>query len=171
MLFSLSAFSRGIGSAAGCAAGGAAAAPAARLAFTASTIFLTAGAVVAPASATLPATFATFVIVSLFLEKFGDLLIDPLALSAGALRAFKGGNLVFEAPADESLFSLLTKRFVKTKKYAPQAIETFKKLIHLSGLPIHGRKLNEFLKSFNCLRGVLLGLYETHSTFWTSNSR
>src|SRR5688572_32260552 len=68
MLFSLSAFSRGIGSAgaAGCTA--AAAAAAARLAFTASTIFLTADAVVAPALATLPATFATFVIVSLFLE-------------------------------------------------------------------------------------------------------
>ena len=73
-------------------------------------------------------------------NKFGDLLIDPLALSTGALRAFKGGNLVFEAPADESLFSLLTKRFVKTKQYAPQAIETFKKLIQLSGLPVHGRR-------------------------------
>ena len=77
-------------------------------------------------------------------NKFGDLLIDPLALSAGALRAFKGGNLVFEAPADESLFSLLTKRFVKTKQYAPQAIETFKKLIQLSGLPVHGRKSKKF---------------------------
>src|SRR5688572_985036 len=71
MLFSLSAFSRGIGrAAAGCAAaaGCTAAAAAARFAFTASTIFLTADAVVAPALATLPATFATFVIVSLFLE-------------------------------------------------------------------------------------------------------
>ena len=77
-------------------------------------------------------------------NKFGDLLVDPVALSAGSLRAFKGGNLVFEAPADESLYSLLTKRFIKTKQYAPQAIETFKKLIQLSGLPVHGRKSKKF---------------------------
>jgi hypothetical protein len=73
-------------------------------------------------------------------NQFGGLTIDPVALTAGRLRAYNGGNLVFEAPADESLHSLLTKRFVKTKRYTPDAVETFKKLVELAGLPVHGRK-------------------------------
>src|ERR1043165_1645841 len=32
-------------------------------------------------------------------NKFGDLLVDPVAVSAGVLRAFQGGNLAFGAPA------------------------------------------------------------------------
>lgn len=73
-------------------------------------------------------------------NRFGTLSIDPIALQAGKLQAYDGGNLVFEAPADASLHDLLTKRFVKTKQYSPLAVDTFKKLVELAGLPIHGRK-------------------------------
>ena len=74
-------------------------------------------------------------------SQFGDLLIDPVALKAGQLRAFKGSILVLEAPAEEALYSLLTKRFVKTKQYTSQAVGMFRKLVDLAGLPIHDRKV------------------------------
>jgi len=53
-------------------------------------------------------------------DRFGNLTIDPESLQAGRLRAFEGGNLVLEAPADSTLYDLLTKRFVKTKQYTPR---------------------------------------------------
>jgi len=87
---------------------------------------------------------------------FGDLVIDPVALAAGRLRAFNGGNLVLEAPADDSLHSLLTKRFVKTKLYTTQAVETFKKLVELAGLPIHDRKS----KKHKLIRGGVIQFYK-----------
>lgn len=59
----------------------------------------------------------------------------------------KGGNL--ETLADESPFSLLTKRFIKIKKCEPQAIETLRKLVKMSALPIHGRKS----KKYQLIRG------------------
>lgn len=71
------------------------------------------------------------------------LFVDPIFLVAGRLRVFKDGNLVLEALADESLFILLTKRLVKTKQYTAQAIETFKNLVHMYGLPIHGLRIKE----------------------------
>jgi hypothetical protein len=61
-------------------------------------------------------------------------------MQAGKVRAFDGGNLVHEAPADATLYDLLTKRFVKTKQYTPAAISTFSKLVQLTGLPVHRRK-------------------------------
>lgn len=74
-------------------------------------------------------------------NRFGNLVIDPVALKAGRLCAFvEGGRLALDAPADDSLYSLLTKWFVKTKRYTPQAVETFKKLVELAGLPVHGRR-------------------------------
>jgi hypothetical protein len=73
-------------------------------------------------------------------NQFGNLTIDPASLAAGRVQAFHGGSLVLEAPADGTLHSLLTKRFVKMKQYTPQAVETFKQLVELSGLPVHGRK-------------------------------
>lgn len=73
-------------------------------------------------------------------NQFGNLVVDPVALQSGRLRAFDGSNLVLEAPTDSSLNDLLTKRFVKSKKYTPDAVETFKKLVELAGLPVHGRK-------------------------------
>ena len=73
-------------------------------------------------------------------NRFGKLVLDPVSLMAGRLRAFDGGSLVLDAPADESLYSLLTKRFDKTKQYTPKAVETFKKLVELSDLPVRGRK-------------------------------
>jgi len=59
---------------------------------------------------------------------------------AGKLRAFDSGKLVLEAPAGESLYDLLTKRFTQRKQYTPQAVMTFKKLVELAGLPVYGGK-------------------------------
>jgi hypothetical protein len=42
-------------------------------------------------------------------SQFGKVVIDPVALQAGSLRAFDGGSLVFEAPVDQTLYDLLTK--------------------------------------------------------------
>jgi hypothetical protein len=86
-------------------------------------------------------------------NRFGSLTIDPVALQAGSLRAFNGGDPVLEAPADETLYSLLTKRFVKTKQYTPEAVNTFRRLAELAGLPLHGRKS----KKHQLLRGQVAG--------------
>lgn len=94
-------------------------------------------------------------------NKFGNLTIDPVSLMAGRLKAFSdGGGLVLEAPADHSLFDLLTKRFVKTKSYTPAAVEAFKKLVDLSGLPIHGRKS----KKHQLIRGGTIQFYNDPDT-------
>ena len=76
-------------------------------------------------------------------DRFGDLTIDPTALAGGQVKAFEGGHLVFKAPSDEILYDLLTKRFVKTKQYTPQAVKIFTELVKLAGLPVHGRKSNK----------------------------
>jgi len=52
-------------------------------------------------------------------------------------------HLVFEASSDDTLHGLLTKRFVKTKQYTPQAVKTFTKLVELAGLPVHKRRSNK----------------------------
>lgn len=69
---------------------------------------------------------------------FGTLSIDPIALQAGKLQVYDGGNLVLETPADASLHDLLTKPFVKTRQRSPPAMDTFKKLVELAGLPVYG---------------------------------
>jgi len=76
-------------------------------------------------------------------DRFGDLAIDPTALAVGQMKAFKDGHLVFEAPSDETLHDLLTKRFTKMKHYTPHAVKTFTGLVKLAGLPVHGRKSNK----------------------------
>jgi len=76
-------------------------------------------------------------------DRFGNLTIGSIALVAGHVKAFKGGHLVFEAPSDETLHALLTKRFVKTKQCTLQAVKTFTKLVELRGLPVHGRRSNK----------------------------
>lgn len=88
-------------------------------------------------------------------DRFGNLTINPLSLQAGRVRAFEGGNLVLDAPADSTLYDLLTKRFVKTKQYTPQAVETFKRLVELAGLPVHGRKS----KKHQLMRGGAVQFY------------
>ena len=58
------------------------------------------------------------------------------------------------APADKSLHNLLTKWLVTKKKYSQHAIETFKKLVEMSGLPVYGKHskkhkmLGEVVQSF-----------------------
>jgi hypothetical protein len=77
-------------------------------------------------------------------DRFGNLTLDLVALQVGKVRAFDGGNLVLEAPADAALYDLLTKRFGKTKQYTPAAISTFKKLVELAGLAVHGRQSRKY---------------------------
>jgi len=73
-------------------------------------------------------------------KRFGNLTIDPVALQADSLRALADdGDVMFQTQVDESLYDLLTKRFDKSKRYTPHAVETFKRLAALAGLPIHGR--------------------------------
>jgi hypothetical protein len=74
--------------------------------------------------------------------KLGNLQIDPNLLRAGRVKAYIGGTLVIDCPADKSLQDLLTKQFITTSHYTPQAVETFKKLIKLSGVPIEGHRRN-----------------------------
>jgi hypothetical protein len=88
-------------------------------------------------------------------NQFGNLVVDPVALQAGRLRAFDGGRLVFEAPADQTLYDLLTKRFVKARRYTPAAVEAFKKLVELAGLPVNGRHS----KKHKLLRGGAIQFY------------
>ena len=88
-------------------------------------------------------------------NQFGNLVVDPVTLQAGRLRAFDGSNLMLEAPADSSLYDLLTKPFVKSNKYTPDAVETFKKLVELAGLPVHGRKS----KKHQLIRGGAVQYY------------
>jgi len=83
-------------------------------------------------------------------DRFGDLTVDPIALAAGQVKAFKGGHLAMEAPSDETLHALLTKRFVKTTQYAQQAVKTFTELVKLAGLPMHGRRSSKH----KLIRGV-----------------
>src|SRR6218665_274738 len=92
-------------------------------------------------------------------NQFGSLTIDPLALEAGKLRAFtQVGGLALEAPADHSLYDLMTKRLFKTKQYTPAAVDTFKKLVDLAGLPIHGRKS----KKHQLIRGGAIQYYNNN---------
>lgn len=62
---------------------------------------------------------------------------------------------MLEAPADQALYDLLTKRFVKTKRYTPAAVETFKKLVGMAGLPVHGGKS----KKHQLIRGGAIQYY------------
>jgi hypothetical protein len=82
-------------------------------------------------------------------DRFGNLTLGLVSLKAGKVRAFDGDNLVLEAPADAALYDLFTKRFVKTKHYTPAAISTFKKLVELASLPVHGRQS----KKYRLIRG------------------
>ena len=67
-----------------------------------------------------------------------NLTIDPVALQASSLRTLADdGDVVFQTQVDESLYDLLTKRYDKAKRYTPHAVETFKQLAALAGLPIH----------------------------------
>jgi hypothetical protein len=74
--------------------------------------------------------------------QLGRLQIDPKLLKAGRVKAYIGGELCLDRPADQSLYDLLTKQFVATKTYTPQAVETFKDLVRLSGLRTDHRRRN-----------------------------
>jgi hypothetical protein len=80
----------------------------------------------------------------------GRLQIDPKLLRSGRLKAYLGGQLVMDTPADSSLCDLLTKQFVASKEYTPEAVEIFRDLVRLSDLQTTGRRRNrkvELLKN------------------------
>lgn len=77
-------------------------------------------------------------------NQFGSLYINHIALQAGRLQARNEGNLGLDISADHLLYDLLTKRFVRTKQYTPQAIET-----------VHGRKS----KKHQLIRGGTIQYY------------
>jgi hypothetical protein len=80
----------------------------------------------------------------------GRLQIDPKLLRTGRLKAYLGGQLVMDTPADSSLCDLLTKQFVASKEYTPEAVEIFRDLVRLSELQTTGRRRNrkvELLKN------------------------
>jgi hypothetical protein len=74
--------------------------------------------------------------------QLGRLQIDPNLLKTGQLKAYLGGQLVLDRPADQSLYDLLTKQFVASKEYTPEAVETFKDLVRLSGIQTTKRRRN-----------------------------
>src|SRR6218665_1956438 len=88
-------------------------------------------------------------------SQFGNLYVDPVALQAGRLQVRNGGNLVLDTSADQLLYDLLMKHLFKIKQYMPRAIETFKKLVKLAGLPVHGRKS----KKHQLIRGSTIQYY------------
>lgn len=73
-------------------------------------------------------------------HQFGKLFVDLVELQIDRVRAFDSGNLIFEVPTDHSLYDLLTKHFIKTKQCTPAAVKTFKHLVKLAGLSLHGEK-------------------------------
>ena len=72
---------------------------------------------------------------------FGNLWIDQDKLSDFKLEAHKGDKKVLSRKAGQDLIQLLTKHYITKKQYSPQSLETFAKLIDLSGLPINARSM------------------------------
>ena len=70
---------------------------------------------------------------------FGNLQIDPQKLLELKVEAYRDGKKVLSRKADQDLIELLTKRYNTKKVYSEKALETFAKLIDLSGLPINAR--------------------------------
>jgi hypothetical protein len=70
----------------------------------------------------------------------GRLYIDESLLKSGTLEATIDGECVLSGECDQSLYDLLTKRFVAGTHYTPYAIETFARLVQLAGLNPHGRR-------------------------------
>ena len=70
---------------------------------------------------------------------FGNLWIDQEKLNDFKLEAYKDDKKVLSRKADRDLIDFLTKLYNSKKQYSPQSLETFAKLIDLSGLPINAR--------------------------------
>ena len=72
---------------------------------------------------------------------FGNLWIDQEKFNDFKLEANKDDKKVLSRKADRDLIDLLTKRYNSKKQYSPQSLETFAKLIDLSGWPINARSM------------------------------
>ena len=69
---------------------------------------------------------------------YGGLAIDlPKLFDQMKLNVFRGGKLVYDANADQSLINLLTKRYNPKAKYSLNAVKIFNDLNTLSNMPKH----------------------------------
>ena len=72
---------------------------------------------------------------------FGSLWIDQEKLNDFKLDVHEDDKKVLSRKVDRDLIELLAKRYNTKIQYSPQSLETFPKLIDLSGLPINARSL------------------------------
>ena len=79
---------------------------------------------------------------------FGNLYIDPEKLSQSRLEAYMGDKKVLSRKMDIDLMDLLTKRYDSRRTYSKNAINTFGKLIEMSGHPLNRRSMK-----FNTVKG------------------
>ena len=79
---------------------------------------------------------------------FGNLYIDPSMLSQFKLDAYNRDKKVLSRKIDIDLMDLLSKRYDSKRVYSKNALDTFGKLIELSGLPLNRRSMK-----FNTVRG------------------
>ena len=70
---------------------------------------------------------------------FGNLQIDPQNLLDLKVEAYRNGKKVLSRKADQDLIELLTKRYNTKKVYSEKVLETYAKLIDLTGLPFFAR--------------------------------
>ena len=70
--------------------------------------------------------------------EYGGLTIDlPKLFNEMKINVFRGGKLVYQSDADNSLVNLLTKRFNPKTKYSMNAVRIFNDLNTLANMPKH----------------------------------
>ena len=71
--------------------------------------------------------------------QYGGLMINvPRLLNEMVVEVVKGGNIVYEQPADKSLIDLLTKKYrSNANAYSSKAIQIFQDLTRLANMPKH----------------------------------
>lgn len=81
---------------------------------------------------------------------FGKLKISTKDLDNNHLRVFKDGQQIAYHPIQQDLKDLLTKRFSKLKKYNPESVAVFQKLVKHGEIPVFPKlsKYQTLLKDF-----------------------
>ena len=74
-------------------------------------------------------------------RRFGNVWIHQEKLNDFKLEAYIDDKKILSRKAGWDLIDLLTKRYNSKKQHSPQSLETFVKLIDLSGLPINAHLL------------------------------
>jgi len=81
---------------------------------------------------------------------FGKLQISMKDLDDNHLRVYKDGKQIAYQPIEQDLKDLLTKRFSKLKKYNPESVAVFQKLVKHGEIPAYDKlsKYQTLLKDF-----------------------